>query len=392
MSELQMLVLLRNGRDCRISGARWVVAAVVVVLLAAGCDSGASPGVGPQTRAYYIAADEVAWNYAPSGTNMISGQPFDATANKYVQSGPDRIGSTYTKCLYHGYTDATFIHQLPRSANEQYLGLLGPVIRAQVGDTISVTFRNNCSFPASIHPHGVFYNKKDEGTPYNDGRSGPDKAGDAVAFHQQYVYTWQVPERAGPGPMDGSSVMWMYHSHTDEASDSYAGLMGPMEITARGKARADGSPDDVDREIFTLFMVMDENSSPYLEAERTKLAKPPAAADANFQTSNQMYAINGYVYGNGPMMTMHQGQRVRWYLMSMGSGVNLHTPHWHGNTVTVAGMRMDSVSLLPAAMVTANMVADNPGIWLFHCHVSDHINAGMLVRYQILASAQPGSR
>jgi hephaestin len=213
-----------------------------------------------------------------------------------------------------------------------------------------------------------------------------------VALHQQYVYTWQVPERAGPGPMDSSSVMWMYHSHTDEAADTYAGLIGPMEITARGKARADASPNDIDREFFALFMVIDENSSPYLEAERTKLAKPPVADDANFQESNRMYSTNGYIYGNGPMMTMHQGERVRWYLMSMGNGVNLHTPHWHGNTVTVAGMRMDSVNLLPATMITADMVADNPGIWLFHCHVSDHITAGMLARYQVLASAQPRSR
>lgn len=105
-----------------------------------------------------------------------------------------------------------------------------------------------------------------------------------------------------------------------------------------------------------------------------------------------MYSTNGYVYGNGPMMTMHQGERVRWYLMSMGNGVNLHTPHWHGNTVTVAGVRMDSVNLLPATMLTVDMVADNPGIWLFHCHVSDHITAGMLARYQVLASAQPRSR
>jgi manganese oxidase len=387
-----MLVLLRNGRYCTISGAGWVVVAVVVALLVAGCNSRATTGVGPQTRTYYIAAEEVAWNYTPSRLNMITGQPFDATANKYVQSGPDRIGSTYTKCLYHGYTDATFTHRLQRSANEQYLGLLGPVIRAQVGDTIKVTFRNNCSLPASIHPHGVFYTKKDEGTPYDDGRSAADKAGDAVALHQQYVYTWQVPERAGPGPMDGSSVMWMYHSHTDEAADTYAGLIGPMEITARGKARADGSPNDVDREFFALFMVIDENSSPYLEAERTKLAKPPVADDANFQQSNRMYSTNGYLYGNGPIMTMHQGERVRWYLMSMGTGVNLHTPHWHGNTVTVAGMRMDSVNLLPATMITADMVADNPGIWLFHCHVSDHITAGMLARYQVLASTQPHSK
>jgi hephaestin len=41
----------------------------------------------------------------------------------------------------------------------------------------------------------------------------------------------QVPERAGPGPHDPSSVVWMYHSHTDEIADGYAGLIGPMIIT-----------------------------------------------------------------------------------------------------------------------------------------------------------------
>ncbi|MGH3575203.1 MAG: hypothetical protein ACRDUW_25870 [Pseudonocardiaceae bacterium] len=29
-------------------------------------------------------------------------------------------------------------------------------------------------------------------------------------------------------------------------------------------------------------------------------------------------------------------------------------------------------------------------MWQFHCHVSDHIIAGMLARYQVLAPAQPG--
>jgi manganese oxidase len=368
------------------------VVAVVVVLLATSCHSDASTGAAPQTRAYFIAADEVAWNYAPANMNMITGQPFDETANKYVQAGPDRIGSTYTKCLYHGYTDATFTHQLPRSADDQYLGLLGPVIRAQVGDTITVTFRNNCSFPASIHPHGLFYDKKDEGAPYNDGTTEPDKAGDAVAPHQHYTYTWQVPERAGPGPIDGSSVMWMYHSHTDEVPDVYSGLIGPIEITARGKARPNGSPNDVDREIFALFMIMDENNSHYLEGERTKLPKPPAADDADFQESNKKHSINGYIYGNGPMMTMHQGERVRWYVMSMGNEVDLHTPHWHGNTVIANGMRTDIISLLPASMVVADMVPDDPGIWEFHCHVADHITAGMLTRYQVLAPHHSGSQ
>jgi len=56
-----------------------------------------------------------------------------------------------------------------------------------------------------------------------------------------------VPNRAGPGPMDGSSVMWMYHSHSDEVGDTYAGLVGPVIVTARGQARDDGTPRGVDR-------------------------------------------------------------------------------------------------------------------------------------------------
>ena len=60
------------------------------------------------TRRYYISAEEVAWNYAPTGANQITGQPFDDTANTYVQTGPGRIGSTYQKCLYRQYSERRF--------------------------------------------------------------------------------------------------------------------------------------------------------------------------------------------------------------------------------------------------------------------------------------------
>jgi hephaestin len=338
------------------------------------------------TRTYYIAADQVVWDYAPKGLNEITGKPFDDVADTYVKSGQGRIGSKYLKCVYHGYTDPSFQQLQTRPTDQQYLGLLGPVIRAEVGDTIKVVFRNNCPFPASVHPHGVLYEKNGEGAPYNDGTSGADKADDAVPTRGAHTYTWQVPDRAGPGPDDGSSVMWMYHSHTDEIGDTYSGLMGPIEITARGMARPDGSPKDVDREFFALFSVMNENASPYLQQNVERFAKKPFPHDddEDFEESNLMHSVNGYVFGNQPMMTMHTGERVRWYVMSMGTEVDLHTPHWHGNTVTANGMRMDTVSLLPASMIVADMVPDDAGIWLFHCHVNDHIRAGMLTRYQVL--------
>lgn len=162
--------LVGGGTDAGHGRFLWSFLAVAFLLAVVFLVVVASSGVGgqtkSQTRNYFIAADEVAWNYAPAGTNVFSGAPFDEEANKCVQAGPDRIGSTHTKCLYRAYTDTTFTQRIPRRDDEQYLGMLGPVIRAQVGDTIKVTFRNNCSFPASIHPHGVFYDKKYEGAAY----------------------------------------------------------------------------------------------------------------------------------------------------------------------------------------------------------------------------------
>ena len=49
-----------------------------------------------------------------------------------------------------------------------------------------------------------------------------------------------------------------------------------------------------------------------------------------FAETNFKFSINGYLYGDGPVMTMKQGQRVRWYLLDVGDVVNFHTPHWLG--------------------------------------------------------------
>jgi manganese oxidase len=131
---------------------------------------------------------------------------------------------------------------------------------------------------------------------------------------------------------------------------------------------------------------MNENNTHYIDQEIKPLPQPPADPSSDeFNESNLMHSINGYVFGNSPMVTVKKGQRVRWYVMSMGTEVDLHTPHWHGNTVTVMGMRMDTVQLLPAGMIVADMVPDDVGIWLFHCHVNDHITAGMLTRYQVVS-------
>jgi FtsP/CotA-like multicopper oxidase with cupredoxin domain len=377
---------VRGGRGVRLL-------LLVLAGLLAGCSGGdratagglaaIAPG-GGKVRVHYIAADLVAWDYAPGGRDPITGAAFGDAENTYLASGPARIGRVNLKSLFREYTDATFTTLLPRSDAWKHLGLLGPVIHAEVGDTIRVVFMNHTPRPASMHPHGVFYDKGSEGALYADGTTGADKDDDSVPQGRTHTYVWRVPERAGPGPMDPSSVMWMYHSHTDEVADTYAGLMGVIVVTRRGMARPDGSPKDVDRELVTMFMVSDENRSPWLDDNiRTYTGAPDTVKkdDPDFIESNKKHAINGYVFGNLPDLEMKRGERVRWYVMGMGTEVDLHTPHWHGNTVLAMGMRTDVVALLPATMVVADMVPDDPGIWLYHCHVGDHITAGMLARY-----------
>jgi manganese oxidase len=116
--------------------------------------------------------------------------------------------------------------------------------------------------------------------------------------------------------------------------------MGPIIVSRKGEAKEDGSPKDVDREFVTMFNLFDENRSQYLTYNIEHFTGDPQGVDTedpDFQESNLMHSINGYVFGNMPLMKMEKGDKVRWYVMGMGSEQDLHTPHWRGNTVTVRG-------------------------------------------------------
>jgi manganese oxidase len=355
-----------------------------------------------KTRTYYLGADEIHWNYAPGGDrlgNMGGGNDAEVWLKRGLAGEPP----IFHKAVYREYTDATFSTLKPRPPEWEHLGLLGPVIRAEVGDRIEVTLKNNTLIPVSLHPHGVFYTKANEGSGYPDGTSGADLADDALAPGQIYTYHWDVPERAGPGPDDPSSLVWLYHSHVDSMRDTAAGLVGVIIVTRRGAARPDGSPKDVDREFVTLFSIFDESISHYavvntrLFAPGTVAAAradkdenmpmpmvPGASMFAGTADANRFFTINGYIFGNVPQLRMKVGERVRWYLVGLGGESDLHSPHWHGNVVTVSGHRTDVVELLPASMKVADMVPDDPGIWLFHCHVEDHMMAGMSALYEVV--------
>ena len=305
----------------------------------------ASASHAATTRHYYIAAEDVTWDYAPSAQDLLHGQPLPL---------PWVAQLRWKKTRYIEYTDATFSVRKPQP---EWLGILGPVIRAEVGDTIVVDFLNRSLAPHSIHPHGLRYDKANEGALYL-----PYGAGARVPPGRRFTYRWFADEGSGPGSDGSTSTVWWYHPHTAEASESNAGLLGPIIITARGKANPDGSPKDVDREFVALFMIFDEMTG-----------KP----------AGLFHTINGYIFGNLPGLVMKQNDKVRWYLLAMGNERDLHTPHWHGKTVQAGKRNTDVIELLPGSMIAVDMVADNPGTWLFHCQVSDHMEAGMMAVYTI---------
>lgn len=370
----------------------------VIVLGSIAFIARADASAGGETRVYYIAADTVVWDYAPSGANGITQQPFTEEEKAFADVGPHQVGRKVKKAIYREYTDSTFTTLKPRPAGWEHLGILGPLVRAVVGDTIRIIFRNQTPLTLSMHPHGVSYDKDSEGAPYGDGTSGADKADDGVPPGGRHEYVWPVPERAGPSVHEGSSSMWMYHSHTDEIRDVNTGLIGAMIVTRRGAARPDGSPNDVDREIVASLLEFDENHSWFVEENVQRFATKPAEVRFEKNPFGGMATIpafgtyfketiNGMFFGNTPGLTMRVGERVRWYVMA-NTNFEFHSPHWHGNVVTANMMRTDVVGLLPMTMVVADMQPDNPGTWLFHCHVSDHLRMGMQSTYVVRPAEQ----
>jgi len=81
---------------------------------------------------------------------------------------------------------------------------------------------------------------------------------------------------------------------------------------------------------------------------------------------------------NGVTMPVHQGQRVR--ITMTNNTMMWHPMHLHGHTFALAGergARKDTVLVRPMQSITIDVLADNPGQWMAHCHNTYHLEAGM---------------
>ena len=106
-------------------------------------------------------------------------------------------------------------------------------------------------------------------------------------------------------------------------------FLGILLACKKGTLKTDGSMQvNVDKEIFLLLNVFDENKSWYLDDNLRMSGIDPAKInkeDEGFMESNLMHAINGRFFGNLEKLEVCYGKRVAWYLGSLGNEVDMHT-------------------------------------------------------------------
>ncbi|KAI8089734.1 Cupredoxin [Halteromyces radiatus] len=334
------------------------------------------------TRQYYITAEEVDWDYAPQQWDNLRDQPLNQSfmSDLYTARNATRLGTVYRKAVYRQYTDASFSIPI---AHDPALGFLGPIIKAEAGDRIQVEFFNRASQPCSLHPHTI---KATNGS----------LPGRSVQPNQGYHYVWDIPADL-VFPSNQSSILWVYVSKANPLVDLNAGLVGPIVVYAPGhlvKASANSMVASLPgvQEVFTMMMTTDEGLSNYLPYSaqhynnniNSNDLEQLMRTDDLFLESNRMYHINGYILNNNADLRVFYGRPVRWYILAFGlEDDDVHTAHWHGATLLYHGHRVDVVDLMPVSFEVLDMMPDNEGQWLFHCHVASHFEAGMTAFYQV---------
>jgi manganese oxidase len=270
-------------------------------------------------RQYWIRAEERRkWGIVPTKRDEMMDKPV---------KGKTR----FTAYTYRAYT--------PNFGRPLKNGKIpGPLIEANVGETIAVHFQNDLPVPVTMHPHGVFYAAEMDGA-YKGKYTDP---GGFVQPGRTFTYIWDA--------RPGTEGIWMYHDHGPmDPVPLYKGLFGPLIVRDPSRPRRDVE--------FFLFMHS-------LQPIATNLSK-------------LFGCFNGRAYaGNTPTLRARVGQRVAFHVIALDN--DFHTFHIHGHRWTDAdGTVIDNTTLGPGDSYTLEFVEDNPGRWFYHCHVFSHLHMGM---------------
>uniref|UniRef100_UPI00358EFCEC coagulation factor V-like isoform X2 n=1 Tax=Myxine glutinosa TaxID=7769 RepID=UPI00358EFCEC len=292
-------------------------------------------------RRYYIAAVEMDWDYGFRG-------------------GIGQVSRPFKKVVYQAYTDGSFSTPAPRGEIEKHLGILGPLIKAEVQDIVKVHFKNMASRPFAVHAHGLTLQSTDISP---------------VEPQKMRIYDYVVEDSAVPRQGGEDCLTWPYYSNVDVDRDINSGLMGVVLTCHR---------DVLDKQpghrFVLAFTTFDESQSWFQEENRKSMA---------LQSQTQIDGVNGLVDGSVPGMIVFAGKEVTWHLIALGSDHDPHHIHFHGHTLLLrtgggSTHRRGSLHLYPGVGVTAYMIPITPGSWLVHSINGDHFSVGMFATFLVL--------
>jgi hypothetical protein len=223
----------------------------------------------------------------------------------------------------------------------------GPTIEVVEGDRLRIYLTNNLPAATSIHWHGIILPNG------MDGVGGLTQR--AIMPGETFKYEFTVWQHG----------TFMYHSHHDEMTQMALGLLGLIVIHPR---EPNGPPPDRD----FVYMLSEWRLDP-----GTTRPNPIEMTDFNLLT------LNGKAFPGTAPMIIKQGDRVRIRIGNLGA-MDHHPIHFHGHrwwvTETDGGVIPESARwpettvLVPAGSTrTVEWIADNPGDWPFHCHMTHHV-------------------
>ncbi|XYH94676.1 multicopper oxidase family protein [Sorangium sp. So ce1128] len=242
----------------------------------------------------------------------------------------------------------------------------GPTIEAVEGDRVRIYVTNKLIAPTTIHWHGVFL------------PSGMDGVGGLsqriIMPKETFKYEWTFRQHG----------TFMYHSHHDEMTQMALGLMGMIVVHPR-RPSADYR---VQRD---FAMLLSEWAIP-------AGAKRP---DPNEMSDFNVLTINAKAFPGTAPLVCKKGDRVRLRFGNL-SATDHHPIHLHGHffklvatdggPVPVAGQWPETTVLVPVGSTRdVEFIADAPGDWSLHCHMTHHVMNQMGHNFPNMVGVQTGT-
>ncbi len=241
----------------------------------------------------------------------------------------------------------------------------GPEIRVTEGDKVRVIVKNNLRVPTSIHWHGVHVENKADGIPGLT--QHPIKPGET------FVYEFTA-KNAGTH---------FYHthgsSHEDVALQMDMGLSGAFIIEPKIDVKK------YDREYVYILDEWEITSGGFNKA----LEMIGQDGEHIHKHDYNVFTINGRIFPDIDPLMVKENEHILIRLINAGTQ-EIHPMHTHGHAFKVVAIDgypvpesaqqiRDNLPVHPGERYDIELVADNPGVWLFHCHHVHHAAAGMIL-------------